>query len=348
MTAEGGIRRAWIGLVVAAAALLAACGWPSEEKRQAGSGDVSPVRVLMGPYLGYAPFVIAQEEGYFADYGIEVEFVQFNQSSRALPSLLQGDLDVYSGSINAGTFNAMARDSTVRMVSDKGVSMNPENRYAATLVRRDLIESGQFRGPADLRGLVVNRSATATPEYLLDVLLEAGGLTDEDITVVNMPPASRLQALNTGSVDVVSTLAEPWLSRALDAGNAVIWKSMAELEPGCQYAAILFGHSLLHGRRDEGVRFLAAYLRALEQYQRGKTERNLSIMEEFTGLDRETLIRCDWPEFHPRGEPNLNSLDAYQKWALEKGYTDRFLEREAYFDGSLLEEANALLQAGED
>ena len=51
------------------------------------------LKVTILPYISYAPLLIAQEEGYFADQGLEIEVVKFSRSPEAIPALVQGRLD---------------------------------------------------------------------------------------------------------------------------------------------------------------------------------------------------------------------------------------------------------------
>jgi ABC-type nitrate/sulfonate/bicarbonate transport system substrate-binding protein len=54
------------GLTLVACARDQGNGAPLERRK---------LRVAMVPYLSYAPLTIAQEEGYFAQQGLDVEFV---------------------------------------------------------------------------------------------------------------------------------------------------------------------------------------------------------------------------------------------------------------------------------
>jgi len=60
----------------------------------AASGEPVMVKAQILPLLSFAPYFIAQEEGYYADEVLEAEFVQFQHSSDAIPALLQGQVDV--------------------------------------------------------------------------------------------------------------------------------------------------------------------------------------------------------------------------------------------------------------
>ena len=59
------------------------------------------LKVVLLPYLAFAPFFIGEEEGYFAEQGLEVEFVKFAGAAQAMPLLAQGSLHVGAGAISA-------------------------------------------------------------------------------------------------------------------------------------------------------------------------------------------------------------------------------------------------------
>lgn len=44
-----------------------------------------PIRIVVTPFLNYAPFFIAQEEGYFAEQGLAVEMVRLTNNMGPCP-----------------------------------------------------------------------------------------------------------------------------------------------------------------------------------------------------------------------------------------------------------------------
>jgi NitT/TauT family transport system substrate-binding protein len=180
------------------------------------------VRALVLPYLGYAPFFIAEEEGFFRERGVDVEIVEAENGLRMLPVFVNGDLDVYSGQLYAGLLNAVARGAAVRIVADKGHVGSSGDTYLSFVARRDLVESGRLRGPADLRGRRISVSPGGTSEYYLHALLRAGGLSATDVQTEHVPLVTRWQALGSGALDLASA-AEPWKTRIEKSGVGVRW-----------------------------------------------------------------------------------------------------------------------------
>lgn len=89
---------------------------------------------------------------------------------------------------------------------------------------------------------------------------------------------------------------------------------------------------------------MVAYLKAVRQYNQGKTERNLEILAEFTGLDRELLKRTCWLPIRNDGRINVESVLDFQDWAAGKGFLDSKVTEEKFWDPSFVQYANQVLK----
>jgi ABC-type nitrate/sulfonate/bicarbonate transport system substrate-binding protein len=118
------------------------------------------------------------------------------------------------------------------------------------------------------------------------------------------------------------------------------------LIPDFQFAFILYGPILLDKNPDAGRRFMVAYLKAVRQYNLGKTERNLEILAKHTGLDRELLKRACWPPMHNDGRINVRGVLDFQAWAVGKGFLDSPVKEEQFWDPRFVEYANQVLKTG--
>ncbi len=119
-------------------------------------GNPSPllttVKVAYQPTSSNGPLYIAEEEGFFAQQGIDVEFVKIANSAAALPLLISGDVAVSTGPLKIGLVNAVAKGEHVRIVADKG-SVTPGSCTGyALMVRKDLFDKGIVTNVSDLKG----------------------------------------------------------------------------------------------------------------------------------------------------------------------------------------------------
>jgi NitT/TauT family transport system substrate-binding protein len=303
-----------------------------------GSGVAQPtpepvkVKVLSMPYITFAPFFIAQDEGYFAEQGLEVEFVQFDGLSTAIPALAQGEIDVVSGHIRASIFSAITGGAEIKVVADKGY-VNPTGcADTAILARKSLLESGGLKSPAQLAGLKVSVDLTNYEGYLMDQILTPAGLTIDDVELVDdIPSSTQSEVLGSGAVDVLFS-AEPWLTRILGGGNASLWIAPKECIPDFEYGVVLYGPSFLTKDPEAGNRFMLAYLKGVQQYNQGKTDRNIEILSKYTELDADILNAACWPSVRLDGSINLKSILDFQKWALGKGYISSVITSEQLWD----------------
>jgi NitT/TauT family transport system substrate-binding protein len=149
-------------------------------------------------------------------------------------------------------------------------------------------------------------------------------------------------ALEKNAIDVVAT-SEPWLTRVVASGHGAVWVPLQRLIPDSEFGLVQYGPTLLDRDPDAGARFMAAYLRAVRQYNQGKTERNLEILARHTKLDRALLREACWPPFRPGGRVNVQSVLDFQAWAERKGLVDRALGAGDLWDGRFVDQANRML-----
>src|SRR5688572_32250821 len=93
-------------------ALIVACN-PNADKPR----ELQTVKVARSAFLTNAPIFVGDDAGYFAREGIRLEFVDLASTSvQSLPALDRGDVDVVSGAVAIGFFNAIAAGTDVRIV----------------------------------------------------------------------------------------------------------------------------------------------------------------------------------------------------------------------------------------
>ena len=303
------------------------------------------VKVVTLPFITFAPYYIGVEEGYYAKYGIEVELVNMTVQEEILPALSSGQVDVSSGLLSAGMFNAIDRGAEIVITADKGI-VDPEGCVNWSILgRSDLVESGALDNPELLAGLTVNIVPATWLEYYLHVVLESGGLTLDDIEKVNISSPAVPDALNTDQIDVAVN-SEPWVTILANSGHVPVLALPQEVLADESGAVMLYGPTLLGDNHGVGVRFMAGYLESVAQYAEGKTERNLDIIQTFTELDRGLLDAMCWPAINPTGEIDLAGVDGFQDFAVARGYQDVVVSSDDYFDGTYLAEAATLMEAG--
>jgi NitT/TauT family transport system substrate-binding protein len=321
-------------LAIGASALaLAACQRPAPSAAR-------PIRVVVLPYLTFAPVFIATDEGYFAQEGLAPEFLRLQASAEAIPALAQGRVDVVGGSIGIGFLNAVARGARIRAVADKGYVDASGCAAQAILARRALASDGALAAAARTRRLSIAVNRASYNLYYTEIALAAAGIRPGDVTVLDVPDALLADALEKGTVDLATT-AEPWITRIVEGRSGVLWRRAGEIIPDFQQSFVFYGPTLLDEDPPAGRAFMRAYLRGVRQYSQGKTARNLDILAARTGQDRGMLERSCWPPFRGDGGINVESVLAFQRWGLERGLLDRPLAAPAFWEPRFIADARA-------
>jgi hypothetical protein len=102
-----------------------------------------------------------------------------------------------------------------------------------------------------------------------------------------------------------------------------------------------YGPKLMGDNADVGVRFMVAYLKAVQQYNEGPTERNMEILGEANDLDVATLQAMCWPALRADGQINGDSLLDFQAWAVDAGLVETPLVLDQMWDAGFVEAAAA-------
>lgn len=308
----------------------------------AGERDPNRITFRVAPRLSSFVAYLAADAGHFAAEGLDVDLVPFDSPSTVIPSLAQGDLDVSTvWRLDPAYVNLIARGGRLRLVAAGMVLAPGECGYSAFLARPELIASGRLERPDGLRGLRVSTERTSSSYYVWSRLMEQKGLTMEDVEIVDVPSAARIEAFSKDLIDI-ATATEPWRTRLIRSGHAALWRPAADVLPGAQTSFIVFGRRLLEERRDLGVRFLRAYQRAVRDYvEQGRTERLIEIVARRTQMAPDELREMCWPTYTLDAELDAATVDDFQRWALAAGQIDAALPLEQLFDAHFLRAAAA-------
>jgi NitT/TauT family transport system substrate-binding protein len=227
-----------------------------------------------------------------------------------------GEIQVAGGSANAAFYNAAARGLDLKLVADKGGCWTG-TCYYALVVRKDLIDSGQVRDFADLRGkrIAVNSRGVNLMVNLVSAL-EKGGLTERDAEVIEMGASDALVALGNRGIDA-SVLLEPQVAQGVMMGSIVRWKGADELLPYYQQGGVLmYGGKFINEQPEVARRWMVGYVRALRDYYDASVHNRdragiLDLLTKYTNLkDRAVLDHVVLHAANPDGYLNVEGLQA--------------------------------------
>ncbi len=176
--------------------VLAAC---APALPTAGQPPVTKIQVALGfvPSVQSAPFYVAQDRGYYAAEGLDVE-LKYGTIQNLLQSVSSGEI----------AFASASGDSLMPQ-RQQGVAVT----YVLTFWNRNPIgalglagnNTPPLRTPADLKGKSVGVSApNSTTEFGLKALMRSANLADSDVNLVAIG-ATEVEALVQKRIDVAMT-----------------------------------------------------------------------------------------------------------------------------------------------
>ncbi len=305
----------------------------------AGTKELGTVRLGWGPWISDAPVFIAMAKGYFEAEGVKVETEGFASGAKMIQPLSLGQLQAASGGVTAGLFNAIATGADIRVVADKGQG-RPGYDYVHLVVRKDLVESGRFKGPKDLRGLKLSVNASGLiQEYILARYAESGGVAWKDLNVTPLAPSNFNAALRNKALDG-GVQAEPYggYAEAEGLGVRILAADKVKALERLQIAFIMFSGKFMTEQPALARAFMRAYVKGI-QYSNQKTVKDpeiVSIISRYSKVS-EAAVRLAIPAYTDNeGRLDLESLEAVQDWFISVGTVKQKVPLDKVVDMSLL------------
>lgn len=338
--------------------LLASCapalptGTPSQTPTQPSLSQATPtesptevvwepvtVRMAVQPYLGIGPLFIGLEEGYFEEEGLIIEPISFVKGSENAAALASGAVDVAVADINITYFNIMAQNPSIKMVTEKGFADPLATcAYQGILTRLDVPDYTPDMDLSFLKGQSIDVIPGNQHQFMIDTLLKDSGFSTADMKLMNVDTAIRGDAVRAGQNFLVST-GEPFLTRYMQGGGLKSWLGIKDVLPDHTISTVVFGKFLLEENPEAGVRWMRAYLRAVDQYNLGLTDRNVEILAKYSKLEPDLIRKACFTNLRPSGIINIDGILQYQEWAVEKGLMDKVVPVENFWDDRFLKAA---------
>lgn len=215
-----------------------------------------------------APFFLAIDNRYFNEQRIDPQFEVIPSLAAQVAPLSAGQLDVASGAISAGVYNAVDRGIPIKIVADKGRNA-PHYGYNAIMVRKDLYDSGKVKSLVDLKGGTIAIIGVGSSDLsVINEAMKSVGLTYNDVKVTQLALPNHLIAMKNKAVEFTLT-PDPFATQMVEEGVAVKLATVDQFYPDAQQTVLIFGSKFINDRPDVAQRFMVAYIRGVRAYVSG-------------------------------------------------------------------------------
>lgn len=311
-------------LAAASIALLAAaCG---------GNSDDQPtVRLGYSAWPGWFPWHIAEEEGLFAQAGVDVDLVYFEGYLDSINALAAGQLDANSQTLNDTIASVAAgSEQVIVLVNDNSTGNDA------------VIVAEGINTIADLKGRRIALEVGVVDHYLLLLGLAEAGLSADDVQILNLETGAAAAAFAAGQVDAVAVFA-PFTTQALSRPGSKILFDSADF-PGAISDHLVVSRKLINEQPQAVQGLVDAWFLTLE-WMAANPERALQLLARRAGVSQEEYrayeagttiftLEQNLAAFQPGND--LTSLPfaaaRIQEFLLQTGLIERQIDLSRLFD----------------
>jgi NitT/TauT family transport system substrate-binding protein len=295
-----------LGLVLGLLAVVAAC---APAAAPVSKPAVVDMRIGLIPATASAPILVSVDNGEFATRGLNVTVQPVTDTAQAMISVASGQLDFGNITLGSAALNAFNRGTDLKVVAAGGADPPGHGSNVPVIVRTPLIDSGEVKSIADLKGrkVAINGKGVII-EYHLSKALATGNLNTSDVDVVTLPFPEMLAALSTGAIDA-GLLLQPTGAQAVARGIGKIL--IDDYNPNTQNAVIVANSRFLDQRRDAVTSFLEVYVQAIRRLSDGKLKQDdqaLAAVQKWTNTPPEVIRLGPDPYWPKDGHLLLQSV----------------------------------------
>lgn len=293
---------------------------------------------------------LADEFGYFAEEGVQVEINTIDNAPALTAAIATNQLDVAGISVTPGLFTATEQGINLRIVGDKQ-SFSPGFGSTKLVVRTGAVLRSEDETVESLRGKTVAiNSRGAITYYFMCKLLEKYGLTENDVNLIELSYGNIATALRDGQIEVGS-LIEPFVTQVTGEGaGELIGGDLLEFVPGGRMSVTPLVYSEgLRERRDIAEAFMRGYIRGVRAYNDAfvkdiNKERVIKIIAGRTRVSPDLIRNSYLPGLDPNQELNGEAFLTIQNFYASKGLIREPADNlDNLVDGSFVEAALAVL-----
>ncbi len=219
------------------------------------------------------PFV-AKELGYFNEYGLDVDILQFDSGARATQALLSGGVDAVLSS-SEPVIIAMARGADLKIIYSFS--------HKLTIV---LIATDRIRTLNDLKGARMGvQEVGAFREIMSRAVLIKAGLTPQDVQYVSVGSAGYISALVAGRIETAVLQADQTAEVLKTARGLRILVRYWDLLPEYWYGAYAVKEDSLRTNMDALANMVKAIIRAHRFLYRDR-KTSVEMIAKYTGFPK--------------------------------------------------------------
>ncbi len=324
--------------------ILSAIGGLAALAMAAVPAQAEKITIAALTFVSSSPLFIAQEKGYYADEGLEVEFKFFRAAQPVAVAIASGDADFGVTAFTAGFFNLAGKgalkvigaQSRVEPGYDFVAYMASNKAYANGLTSVDKLPGHSF----------AMTQVGSSFHYMIGRLADKRGFDLKDIRLKALQSVpNMIGAIKSGQVDSMIMVAH--IAKALDKKGAAKIIGWVHEETPWQLGGLFTSTRNVTERRPLVEKFVRAYQRAATDYNEAMNQRDANGNRVF-GPKADALIplinkyvgpkptaaktKAGAPYIDPLGRLDVGDIYEQVKWYQRMGLVDKSVNPKDFID----------------
>jgi NitT/TauT family transport system substrate-binding protein len=296
-------------------------------QNEAAQHEPITLRIAVLPIIDALPLYIAQEDGLFAKHVVNVELVPVASAPERdqLVAAQQAD-----GMINETISDMLFNKDSVQVQAVR-YALRPTKGYGHFFILASA-QSG-ITTPDGLKNVEIGVSQGTVIEYVTERLLQAEGLSQDEIATIPVPKIPDRMALLASGELQAGTLPDPLGALAVQSGAVVVLDDSAHPEYG--FSIYSFRKEVISAHPEAIRGFLAAIEEAIAVINAEPTKFT-TILSEAKIVPAPLLEAYKVPPFPSASVPTEAEWNDALKWTQEKGMLDIDVPYTDSVNGTLL------------
>lgn len=234
-----------------------------------GSAEAGSLKLAHSTWVGYGPFYIARDKGFFKEEGVDVELVIMEDTPIKMGALMAGQIDLVASTIDEFPIY-MKPGKMLHYV----LAVDNSKGGDGVVANKDITSI------KDLKGKKVAFEQGSVSQFFLNALLKDNGMTEADIEPVNMAATDAGVAFAAKQVDAAVTW-EPALSQGAQSAHGHMLLTSAD-KPGLITDVVATTAETAVAKKDDIAAFVRAWYKAVE-YSKSNPDDANAIMAKGVG-----------------------------------------------------------------
>jgi NitT/TauT family transport system substrate-binding protein len=321
------MKKVCLALLIAVSLLAGLVGCAPQAAAPTPTASPVTLKIVALPILDALPIFVAQQEGLFAKYNLNVEFIPAGSAPERDQLIASTQAD---GMINEVLSAMFFNKEAVRVQVVRYARAASSGAALFTLLASK--DSG-MSAPADLKGKTIGISEGTIIAYVTERILAAEGVPPAEVKLVSVPKIdARLALLKSGELNA-AVLPEPLASvAALDGAKPILADTT---HPEYSFSTFTFRKEVLDANPEAVKSFLKGIEDAVDLINADPGKWKQTLVDQKI-LPQPLVDAFQVPQFVKAGVPSEAQYADALAWAKEKGYLTKDIPYADCVNGAFL------------